>query len=57
MTCVDKEFRVHGIDNLRVVDMSVLPFLPNCHVQTWAYFAGETSAMKLTRGYGLALIK
>ena len=27
-TCVDKDFRVLGIDSLRVADMSVAPFLP-----------------------------
>ncbi|KAL9027105.1 MAG: hypothetical protein Q9196_004327 [Gyalolechia fulgens] len=27
-TCVDKDFKVLGVQNLRVVDMSILPFLP-----------------------------
>ena len=27
-TCVDKDFRVAGLQGLRVVDMSVAPFLP-----------------------------
>ena len=26
--CVDKDFKVSGMQNLRVVDMSVAPFLP-----------------------------
>ena len=26
--CVDKDFKVVGMQNLRVVDMSVAPFLP-----------------------------
>ena len=26
-TCVDSRFRVCGVDGLRVVDMSVVPFL------------------------------
>ena len=27
-TCVDKDFKISGMQNLRVVDMSVAPFLP-----------------------------
>lgn len=27
-TCVDKDFKLVGVQNLRVVDMSVAPFLP-----------------------------
>jgi choline dehydrogenase-like flavoprotein len=35
--CVDSRFRVFGVDGLRVVDMSVAPFVPryvkvNAHV-------------------------
>jgi choline dehydrogenase-like flavoprotein len=51
---VDSDFRVMGIDNLRVADMSVVPVLPNCHVQAVAYVTGATCAEKLVAEYNLA---
>ena len=27
-SCVDSDFRIHGVTGLRVVDMSVCPFVP-----------------------------
>jgi choline dehydrogenase-like flavoprotein len=50
---VDKEFRVKGVEGLRVVDLSVLPVLPNNHTQSTAYLVGETGAEKLIAEYGL----
>lgn len=29
-TCVDADFKIVGMEGLRVVDMSVAPFLPRC---------------------------
>ncbi|KAI0885158.1 GMC oxidoreductase [Annulohypoxylon maeteangense] len=51
---VDKDFRLMGIDNLRVADMSVVPVLASCHVQTVAYLTGLTCAEKLIAEYDLA---
>lgn len=51
--CVDSDFRVLGLENLRVVDMSVCPFLPNCHTQSIAYWLGELAAQKIAKEYGL----
>ncbi|KAI0503237.1 hypothetical protein F5B22DRAFT_558455 [Xylaria bambusicola] len=51
--CVDPDFRVYGIQNLRVVDLSVLPFLPSVHTQSYAYQVGMIAAEKLERQYGL----
>ncbi|KAL3476517.1 hypothetical protein BJX99DRAFT_227895 [Aspergillus californicus] len=51
---VDKDFRVMGIENLRVADMSVVPVVSNCHVQAVAYVTGATAAEKLIGEYQLA---
>ncbi|KAK2626971.1 hypothetical protein QTJ16_004146 [Diplocarpon rosae] len=51
--CVETDFRVRGIQNLRVVDLSVLPLLPNNHTQSTAYLVGETAAEKMIAEYGL----
>ncbi|KAI4157202.1 MAG: hypothetical protein LQ342_008469 [Letrouitia transgressa] len=46
-TCVDKDFKVVGLQGLRVVDMSVAPMLPHAHTQAIAYLVGETAAEKM----------
>ncbi|KAJ9482207.1 hypothetical protein VN97_g11234 [Penicillium thymicola] len=51
---VDPDFRVKGIENLRVADMSVVPVLVNAHVQAVAYVTGAICAEKLVREYGLS---
>ena len=50
---VDSDFRLMGIDGLRVADMSVVPVLANCHVQAVAYVTGATCAEKLIQEYEL----
>lgn len=49
--CVDKNFRVYGINGLRVVDMSIAPVLPSAHTQAVAYLIGETAADKIVADY------
>lgn len=49
--CVTSDFRVKGVDGLRVVDNSVTPFLMSCHTQSIAYFVGATAAEKIVREY------
>ena len=49
----DRNFHVVGMEGLRVVDMSVAPFLPNCHVMSVAYLLGEIAAEKMIGEYGL----
>lgn len=51
--CVGTDFRVKGVEALRVVDLSVLPLLPNNHTQSTAYLVGETAAEKMIAEYGL----
>lgn len=53
MACVDTDFKVRGLDGLRVADMSVVPFVFNCHVQSVAYGVGEACAERLINEYGL----
>ncbi|KAK0611457.1 hypothetical protein B0T14DRAFT_439590 [Immersiella caudata] len=50
---VDKDFRVVGIEGLRIVDMSVVPVLASCHTQSVAYITGLTAAEKLRKEYCL----
>ena len=50
---VDNQFRVFGIDNLRIADMSVVPVLTNNHTQATAYVTGSTCADVLIREYSL----
>lgn len=49
--CVNSDFKVRGLQGLRVVDMSVLPFLLNCHPVSIAYLVGEIAAEKITAEY------
>ncbi|GAB7340541.1 hypothetical protein MBLNU457_6956t1 [Dothideomycetes sp. NU457] len=49
---VDSNFRVFGLESLRVVDMSVTPFLPAAHTQACAYLIGATAAEKMIEEYG-----
>lgn len=51
--CIDANFRVRGIRNLRIADMSVTPFLPSAHPVATAYLIGQTAAEKLIAEYGL----
>jgi choline dehydrogenase-like flavoprotein len=52
-SCVDSNFRIFGIEKLRVVDLSVCPFVPNSHTQSTAYVLGEMAAQKLINEYDL----
>lgn len=49
---VDREFRVLGTKGLRVVDLSVMPILPNAHTQAMAYLTGAIAGDKIVKEYG-----
>ncbi|UKZ48406.1 hypothetical protein TrVGV298_002629 [Trichoderma virens] len=52
-SCVDNNFRVHGLEGLRVADASVFPILPSGHTQAPAYLVGQYAFEKLSREYNL----
>ncbi|EGC41149.1 glucose-methanol-choline oxidoreductase [Histoplasma capsulatum var. duboisii H88] len=51
---VDCDYRVMGIDGLRVADMSVIPVLVSRHIQAAAYVTGDTCTEKFIKKYNLA---
>jgi choline dehydrogenase-like flavoprotein len=53
MGVVDTRFRVRGIKGLRIADMSITPFIPNCHAQAIAYQVGAMCKERLIQEYGL----
>ncbi|KAK1753028.1 hypothetical protein QBC47DRAFT_453678 [Echria macrotheca] len=50
---VDSHFRVKGIENLRVADMSVVPVLVSAHTQVVAYLTGIAAGERLVQEYNL----
>lgn len=53
LACVDSDFVVRGFSGLKVVDLSIAPFVPNCHTTPTAYWLGELGAEKLAKNYKL----
>jgi choline dehydrogenase-like flavoprotein len=41
---VDPKLKVHGIKNLRVIDASIQPVIPDCRIQNSVYMTGEKGA-------------
>ncbi|CAN6674778.1 hypothetical protein TRVA0_065S00166 [Trichomonascus vanleenenianus] len=41
---VDPALKVHGVKNLRVIDASVIPIIPDCRIQNSVYMVGEKGA-------------
>jgi choline dehydrogenase-like flavoprotein len=51
-SAVDKDFKLRGVEGVRVVDLSVCPLLTNNHTQVNAYVIGEVAARKMIMEYG-----
>jgi choline dehydrogenase-like flavoprotein len=41
---VDPALKVHGVTNLRVIDASVIPLIPDCRIQNSVYMVAEKGA-------------
>ncbi|KAI0543022.1 hypothetical protein GGR58DRAFT_5434 [Xylaria digitata] len=41
---VDPQLKVHGIKNLRVIDASIIPIIPDCRIQNSVYMLAEKGA-------------
>lgn len=41
---VDPRLKVHGVNNLRLIDASVIPVIPDCRIQNSVYMVGEKGA-------------
>ncbi|KAF2830662.1 oxidoreductase [Ophiobolus disseminans] len=52
MAVVNAKFEVRGVERLKVVDLSVLPFLVNAHPVAAAYLVGELAAKSIAECYG-----
>lgn len=48
---VDPGLKVHGIKNLRVIDASVIPVIPDCRIQNSVYMVGEKGADAIKRDH------
>ncbi|KAJ5825155.1 hypothetical protein N7474_002293 [Penicillium riverlandense] len=48
---VDPNLKVHGVKNLRVIDASVIPVIPDCRIQNSVYMIGEKGADAIKRDH------
>ncbi|KFY81823.1 hypothetical protein V500_11061 [Pseudogymnoascus sp. VKM F-4518 (FW-2643)] len=48
---VDPNLKVHGIKNLRVIDASVIPVIPDCRIQNSVYMLAEKGADAIKRDH------
>lgn len=50
LAVVDEHLRVHGLDNLRIADASVLPTIPHANTNLAAILVGEIAAREICQG-------
>ncbi|KAF6822649.1 glucose-methanol-choline oxidoreductase (SMG1) [Colletotrichum plurivorum] len=48
---VDSKLQVHGVENLRVIDASVIPVIPDCRIQNAVYMIGEKASDIIKAAY------
>ncbi len=48
---VDSELKVFGTKNLRVIDASVFPVIPDCRIQNAVYMVAEKGADMIKAAY------
>ena len=49
---VDPELRVHGIKGLRVIDASIMPFVPTAHTNAPVFMIAEKGADLIKQAWG-----
>ena len=49
---VDPRLKVHGINQLRVIDASIMPVIPDCRPQNSVYMVAEKGADLIKEDHG-----
>jgi len=50
---VDNRLRLYGVKGLRIVDASIMPVIPDNHIQGPVYMIAEKAAMMIKEDHGL----
>lgn len=51
---VDPRLRVHGIQGLRIIDLSIAPIIPTCHTNSLAMVIGEKGSDLIKEDWGVS---